>query len=451
MFMSWLNTTTNKALLTILIVLLLYIINNVGADVDLISEQGKVTYRGVLLSSGNLTISIYDDPVAGNKIYEENFTDGISGGYYDVLLGNTTDMSLIENNLYYMDISVNGNDFDFSDGERKVFQAPTGNSSNITGNLWVDTDTLFVDSTNNRVGIGLSDPSFPLHILNTAGHNVIVVDSDGYCAVQFLRAYGLADNIPSIAGRKARGSYASPSGSINGDTLLRMGGAGYGNTSFATSNKAMIEFTANQDWNDTYQGTQIKFLTTQAGTTTTSEKMRITGSGDVGIGTSSPAQKLDVAGTIQTTGNIIMDKAAAKIDFGSGADSGPHIIDFADDSGTNQLKIVYRSSPNQLIVEHSDTEADIFWIDDDTDYAYFAGSVGIGDITPDALLDVAGEFRADGIAGDGNGKVVCIKSDGDLGTCSDQPGASGTCTCGWNGRAKKLHSFIINLFYNTFN
>jgi len=52
-----------------------------------------------------------------------------------------------------------------------------------------------------------------------------------------------------------------------------------------------------------------------------------------------------------------------------------------------------------------------------------------GDLAVGGSATVAGEMRADGIAGDGTGKVVCIKADGNLGTCSDQPGGSGTCTC----------------------
>ena len=35
---------------------------------------------------------------------------------------------------------------------------------NVTGDLTVDTTTLKVDSTNNRVGIGIASPLFPLHI-----------------------------------------------------------------------------------------------------------------------------------------------------------------------------------------------------------------------------------------------------------------------------------------------
>lgn len=51
-------------------------------------------------------------------------------------------------------------------------------------------------------------------------------------------------------------------------------------------------------------------------------------------------------------------------------------------------------------------------------------SVGSGDIKLDD------EVEATGVSGDGTGKVVCIKGDGNLGTCSDAPNGSGECTCG---------------------
>ncbi len=55
--------------------------------------------------------------------------------------------------------------------------------------------------------------------------------------------------------------------------------------------------------------------------------------------------------------------------------------------------------------------------------------VGIGINAPAAELHVVGESRITGISGDGTGKAVCIKSDGNLGTCTDAPNASGVCTC----------------------
>lgn len=40
------------------------------------------------------------------------------------------------------------------------------------------------------------------------------------------------------------------------------------------------------------------------------------------------------------------------------------------------------------------------------------------------------EVVASGVSSDGTGKVVCVKADQSLGTCSDQPNGSGVCTCG---------------------
>ena len=59
-----------------------------------------------------------------------------------------------------------------------------------------------------------------------------------------------------------------------------------------------------------------------------------------------------------------------------------------------------------------------------------SGNLGVGTTTPKSRLHVVGEANISGISGDGTGKVVCIKSDGNLGTCSSAVGAGGTCTCG---------------------
>ncbi|HOX54705.1 MAG TPA: hypothetical protein PLC32_04580 [Candidatus Omnitrophota bacterium] len=57
------------------------------------------------------------------------------------------------------------------------------------------------------------------------------------------------------------------------------------------------------------------------------------------------------------------------------------------------------------------------------------GNVGIGISAPAAKLHVSGEARITGISGDGTGKAVCIKADGNLGTCTTAVGATGLCTC----------------------
>lgn len=60
-----------------------------------------------------------------------------------------------------------------------------------------------------------------------------------------------------------------------------------------------------------------------------------------------------------------------------------------------------------------------------TDNAY---DVGLGSARWQDL-NLSGEIKIGGISADGAGKVACVKSDGNLGTCTNQPNASGVCTC----------------------
>ena len=109
----------------------------------------------------------------------------------------------------------------------------------------------------------------------------------------------------------------------------------------------------------------------------TTINVTIQDTGNVGIGTTSPANTLDVEG---------------KVVIG------------ATYSGTSAC-----ASTDGLCVE---------------------GSIGVGNTAPAAKLHVTGETRVTGVSGDGTGKVVCIKADGDFGTCSTVVDITGVCTCG---------------------
>lgn len=82
---------------------------------------------------------------------------------------------------------------------------------------------------------------------------------------------------------------------------------------------------------------------------------------------------------------------------------------------------------NPTFFVHSDTCPDTAndeWVSithDQTDVVIDAGS---GDIKIEDEVEVVG------VSGDGSGKAVCVKSDGNLGTCSTAPNGSGVCTCG---------------------
>ena len=51
--------------------------------------------------------------------------------------------------------------------------------SNADGDIKFDTDTLFIDSSANRVGIGTTTPSTTLHLsAGTSGDAVITIEAD---------------------------------------------------------------------------------------------------------------------------------------------------------------------------------------------------------------------------------------------------------------------------------
>jgi hypothetical protein len=69
------------------------------------------------------------------------------------------------------DMHLSGTSLRFSDNTGTgslLFDRPlNGTSASFTGDLTIDTNTFFVDSTNNRVGIGTISPATPFHLLTS--------------------------------------------------------------------------------------------------------------------------------------------------------------------------------------------------------------------------------------------------------------------------------------------
>lgn len=148
-----------------------------------------------------------------------------------------------------------------------------------------DNSKLFWDDTNFRIGIGTATPASSIEISGTtAGQDY------------FVTRYSADSVAGSFMGRKTRGTSGSPTAVLANDNLAVFGGRGYGTTGFSASNMVSMIFTAAENWTDSAQGTYATIGTTQIGSTTKLERLRITDTGNVGVNCT-PVAKFQVNGT----------------------------------------------------------------------------------------------------------------------------------------------------------
>jgi len=101
----------------------------VSATDDLMALQGNVRQSGVNLDYGNLTVFIFDSMTAGNLVYNStgDFNNSVVSGKYDVILGNGSRALTLEyGKLYYLEMYVNNEKFDFNGLGRQEFQSSVG-------------------------------------------------------------------------------------------------------------------------------------------------------------------------------------------------------------------------------------------------------------------------------------------------------------------------------------
>lgn len=185
---------------------------------------------------------------------------------------------------------------------------------------------------------------------------------------------------PNFQFRRARGTPASPSAVQANDGILFLVGKGYGSTRFSSGGRANISMYAAETWTDTAQGTYMSFKTTQIGTTTQTEKMRITDAGSVGIGTTNPVGPLHVAGVEYYTAPALLSSLSGDV---IGATL---TLDSTPATNGKSYSIISTGTT-------ADTGAGSLGVFSDTDGIYRmvigpTGNVGIGTTSPTAPLHV---------------------------------------------------------------
>ena len=234
-----------------------------------------------------------------------------------------------------------------------------------------NTERMRID-TNGKVGIGTTTPAAPLHV-SAANGNLLYLQGTA----------GGAGNTANIA-------FKTYFGNDNPNALISVIDAGQYSSHFTFSTKI--------------PGSDANAL---------SEKVRITNLGNLGVGTSSPAEKLDVNGNIRISGG---SKRLLFANNGSDPDAS---IGYRNVSGEKNELLVYVGNdtsgtfgPDRMRIVAEEFRVQTFNNPLNSTLAYAeadtllntrlfinaSGNVGIGTVTPDARLELAsGTANASGL------------------------------------------------------
>ena len=166
-------------------------------------------------------------------------------------------------------------------------------------------DNFFWDNTNSRLGIGTTTPAASLQISNNAAAAESRVVGDGFAAQSSVYRYTNDTAGPQFQQFKFRGTVASPLIVSSGDTAGQNLARAYDG---ATSQQVgFIRFVVDGTPAAGSMPGRMEFATTASGSGTSTERMRIDSTGNVGIGTNNPSVRLDVIGSIEASAAATQD------------------------------------------------------------------------------------------------------------------------------------------------
>jgi hypothetical protein len=199
-------------------------------------------------------------------------------------------------------------------------------------------DTQMVINNSGNVGIGTTSPMTTLHVQQSNGsypddaNNHLVVESSSH-------------------------SYIGLGGGTSSDVGIHFGDSG-------SINQGRIAYQNSDD--------SLNFSTFQ------NVRMTITSAGNVGIGTTSPGQKLTVNGD----GRFLSNSNSRVLYLKQQSNDNGNIIQFENQAGTNVWELVGRN--NQFYIFNNALSSHAFFINPGTN------NIGIGTTSPSAKLDIVG-------------------------------------------------------------
>ena len=295
------------------------------------NETNQIVIGYDVLGNGSNTVTIGNSSITNNY-----FTGNIRGGAFipsgatiptnGMYLSAANTLDFATNSVNRLSIPSSGNVL-IGTTTDAGYKLDVNGTARIASNLTVDTDTLFVDATNNRVGVGTVTPTGKIHISTPGGPNSGLVttatSSTSYASTDWINSSG------DITQMLATGS-----GYSFGTILSRQ-------ANFNTNAPNGLSFIA-------YNATG--FITWGAGGL--NERMRLHASGNFSLGpTTDAGYKLDVNGTARIASNLTVDTNTLFVDATNNR------VGIGTTSPTEQLEIVqiqsYYGDLNGLLIRDS--------------------------------------------------------------------------------------------------
>jgi hypothetical protein len=276
-----------------------------------------------------------------------------------------------------------------SDGSSKtLFEAKEGGDISFYDDTGFS-QSFFWDASAESLGIGTSSPTSlgggaKLTVNQAADGNIVFARGGSTRQVQLgttsTTGYINADNTSGgltfnvNASERMRidtsGNVGIGTSSVNGKLDIKTSSAGF---EFYPENSTDTNLIINFDRaTSTYQNLQVRAATHQF-LISDSEKMRIDASGNVGIGTSSPASELHVksSGTLSDT------------------------LTIENSTGNGSWRVREGSSSNALLQGYNASNSETIRLDPTSDTFFNGSNVGIGTSAPDSILHLSdtGESR----------------------------------------------------------
>jgi len=339
-------------------------------------------YLGITIPSGDY-LPLSGGTVTGNVTVTSGLSaDRIYTTQLDALSANITVIDIKQYEL--SGFNVTGNVTINGTVSARNLSASDIDAANarFSGNLTVDTNTLFVDSVNNRVGIGTTTPAYSLDIIGRGGFSnglIMTGSPTSLSDINYIQGLNSATTVGFLAGTGTFRSFDGPYFAARGNTY-----------SAISNQRGMVFFAAGAVSSPTGNEGTISFSTTPTAGTNESIRLLINRDGNVGIGTTTPGVNLQVTPLVNNSTPL------------NGSASGAFAITSVD-----RLYGLYGgvNGSGWSWLQAGRNDSAVFY---NLSLQANGGNVGIGTTTPSEKLTVSGNISAAGNLNIGGGLVTPI-------------------------------------------